>query len=137
MDAPNPPPDACRLERFGVEDRPRGGVPGPTAHSKSAQLDDPMLRCRACSNEVARHDDRIEISGAHTHTFVNPAGVMFEIGCFGRVTGCRTRGTSSVFFSWFPGHAWCVAVCERCRTHLGWSFGDGPDFWGLIVARLC
>jgi len=28
--------------------------------------------------------------------------------------------------SWFPPHAWCFAVCQNCRSHLGWCFQAPP-----------
>ena len=95
-----------------------------------------VLRCRACEAVIASEDDRIEMSGAHAHTFVNPHGHVFEVGCFARAPGCAPVGPASAFFSWFPGYAWRTVVCAQCRTHLGWSFGESPHFFGLILPRL-
>jgi hypothetical protein len=106
---------------------------GTTTRDETREREDEVLRCRACEAEITREDERIEMSGAHAHTFVNPHGHVFEIGCFARAPGCAVLGPGSAFFSWFPGYAWRIAVCSQCRTHLGWSFGD---FWGLILPRL-
>jgi hypothetical protein len=115
--------------------------PSRPAGSPSADVDErirprPVLRCRACEAEITTDDERIEMSGAHAHTFVNPHGHVFEVGCFARAPGCTAVGPASAFFSWFPGYAWRVVVCGSCRAHLGWSFGETPDFFGLVLTRL-
>jgi hypothetical protein len=112
---------------------PKGGTATAAGTKERSER---VLRCRACEAEVAREDDRIEMSGAHVHTFVNPHGHVFEIGCFARAHGCAPVGRASAFFSWFPGYAWRIAVCGSCRAHLGWAFGEEPGFYGLILARL-
>lgn len=94
------------------------------------------LRCGGCGTEIADADARIEIGGAHRHVFCNPHGHVFEIGCFSAAFGVQAIGPASSFFSWFPGYAWRVAVCNGCRAHLGWCYGDAPDFVGLILPRL-
>lgn len=76
------------------------------------------------------------MNGAHRHTLCNPHGLVFEIGCFTEAPGCATVGGASEFFSWFPGYAWRIAVCRGCTAHLGWAYGSGPAFWGLISDRL-
>jgi hypothetical protein len=95
-----------------------------------------MLRCAACGTAITDDARRIEISGAHRHVFVNPEGHVFEIGCFAAAEGVRPSGPASDFFSWFPGYAWRVAICAGCSVHLGWTYGDGPAFVGLILLRL-
>jgi hypothetical protein len=72
------------------------------------------------------------------HTFANPHGIVFEIGCFGAVEGCGYAGPASDEFSWFKGFSWRVVVCVMCLTHLGWFFEsrDGGNFHGLILDRL-
>lgn len=108
----------------------------------SRERDDPRegrarrLRCAACGSEIADPDARVEIGGAHRHVFCNPHGHVFEIGCFAHAPGVHAIGPASSFFSWFPGYAWRVAVCNGCRAHLGWCYGDAPDFVGLILPRL-
>ena len=79
----------------------------------------------------------MEMSGAHEHTFVNPAGVVHHVGCFVAAPGCVHVGTTEEAFSWFPGWTWQIAVCAQCRTHLGWMFRcAGEQFHGLILAAL-
>jgi len=79
----------------------------------------------------------MEMSGAHEHTFVNPAGVQHHLGCFATAPGCVHVGATESAFSWFPGWTWQIAVCARCHTHMGWIFRlAGQQFHGLILAAL-
>ena len=117
------------------------GVPGtgvitreqPTRAGRGGR----SLCCAACGSSITTERARIEVSGSHRHTFVNPHGFVFEIGCFGEAPGCAGLGPAEAFFSWFPGYAWRVVVCRGCGVHLGWSYGDPVDFWGLVLDRLC
>jgi hypothetical protein len=72
------------------------------------------------------------------HTFANPHGLVFEIGCFREAAGCSLLGAPTDEFTWFHGFRWRVACCMRCLCHLGWCFtsGAGGRFFGLIVDRL-
>ncbi len=62
------------------------------------------------------------MSGAHAHTFVNPAGFGYVIGCWNAAAGCVHLGSTETAFSWFPGWTWQLAACASCRTHLGWVY---------------
>ncbi len=95
------------------------------------------MHCARCAQVITHEHARIEVSGEHRHTFVNPHGLVFEIGCFDRAPGCAGVGPAEAFFSWFPGYAWRVVICRGCQAHLGWSYGERPDFVGLILDRLC
>ncbi|MFZ7127308.1 MAG: cereblon family protein [Desulfobacterales bacterium] len=98
---------------------------------------DPHIRCRQCLAIVSHLEDRLPVDGSHHHTFANPAGLVFTIGCFSNAEGCGTVGAYSREFTWFPGYHWRVAVCRRCLSHLGWHFaGSGGGFWGLILDQL-
>jgi len=100
--------------------------------------DEDYILCRQCLNIITSSAERIEVHGAHQHTFANPHGIVFEIGCFRNVIGCGYAGPSSDEFTWFMGYSWRVAVCFKCLTHLGWLFTSaGHDsFNGLILDRL-
>jgi hypothetical protein len=99
--------------------------------------EDRVLVCAACSHGIARARDRIEVEGAHVHTFVNPSVVPYRIGCFVDAEGSVGVGEESTFWSWFKGYAWRVVVCTRCLAHVGWSFrNDDRVFFGLILDRL-
>jgi hypothetical protein len=98
---------------------------------------DDALRCAACDHAITEGAYRSEMSGAHEHTFVNPAGIVHHIGCFVAAPGCAYTGSPEAAFSWFPGWSWQIAVCARCRAHLGWIFRlSGQQFHGLILAAL-
>jgi hypothetical protein len=93
--------------------------------------------CFACGLTITTLRERISAGGAHEHTFTNPGGYVYRIGCFRRAPGCVRAGEPTREFSWFPGYAWRYALCSGCRAHLGWAFLGGEDeFYGLILDRL-
>ena len=95
------------------------------------------LVCVACGHRITDDDHRIEMNGAHEHTFVNPGGFVHHIGCFDAAPGYSYLGPTESAFSWFPGWTWQVAACARCRAHVGWQYrNSGEQFHGLILAAL-
>ena len=96
------------------------------------------LVCAACRALITRESARIAVQGDHEHSFFNPHGLVFRIGCFSEAPGCLPVGLPSSDFSWFPGHHWQIVHCRRCEAHLGWCFlnGGNPVFLGLILNRL-
>lgn len=94
------------------------------------------LLCRTCSTPITTAAQRIDKEGKHLHTFFNPAGIVYEIGCFRNAPGCMTYGPSSAEFPWFAGYTWQVVCCRRCQDHLGWAFRADDEFFGLIVKKL-
>ncbi len=104
---------------------------------KKTQVE-PHILCRNCLHAITRPADRISVDGLHGHTFANPHGVVFEIGCFRSAPGCAAIGLASEEFTWFAGHRWRVCVCAACLVHLGWRFASGGEstFYGLILDRL-
>jgi hypothetical protein len=106
---------------------------------RTAPLDDEeqALVCAACSSPVSHPSQRIQHQDRHEHTFVNPAGFVYRIGCFATARGARSFGVPTPEHTWFAGYAWQMAVCGGCGEHLGWLFtGSGPSFWGLILERI-
>jgi hypothetical protein len=106
---------------------------------RSRSLEDTgrVLVCAACLHAVTTTGARIEMSGRHEHTFTNPHGLVFHIGCFAAAPGCLEVSDPSTEFTWFPTYAWQVAICRGCREHLGWLFRSGDSrFHGLILDRL-
>ncbi len=97
-----------------------------------------FILCRQCANMVTGPDEGIWMNGSHRHTFANPVGVVYEIGCFNSAPGSRVVGPASDEFTWFPGYLWRVAICSQCLTHIGWYFlhSAGYGFHGLILDRL-
>lgn len=73
----------------------------------------------------------------HEHTFANPHGIIYRIGCFRNAPGCSVLPEEYKEFSWFDGFAWSHAMCSSCRTHLGWKYDrSGECFFGLVLDRL-
>jgi hypothetical protein len=100
------------------------------------ELDD-TIRCRRCEHGVTAGRYAVEIGGAHAHTFRNPAGWSFRIGCFADAPGAAVAGAATYAHTWFPGYAWRFAHCGGCGSHLGWWFVGGSDaFAGLVLSRL-
>jgi hypothetical protein len=95
------------------------------------------LFCAACRHPITHQDQRIIVQGGHEHTFTNPQGITYHIGCFREAAGCAVAGEATTEFTWFSGYAWRIATCTHCQTHLGWCFQSGADYFhGLIVDRL-
>jgi len=104
---------------------------------KEPERGTPFL-CRQCNLVITDSAEIIEVAGGHQHTFVNPEGIVFEIGCFRNAPGCGYVGPAREEFTWFKGFKWRVGVCRRCLTHIGWLYiaRDKESFHGLILDRL-
>jgi hypothetical protein len=111
---------------------------GSAAGEQPSVQEEPFILCRDCLHPITRPSDRVSIEGRHAHTFANPHGIVFEIGCFRSAPGCGAIGPASSDFTWFAGHRWRVCICAACLTHLGWMFlpAVGDAFYGLILERL-
>lgn len=114
----------------------------PGRDSESVEKDDSEkeqqkgLLCRQCRLLITTSRERLDKEGTHLHTFFNPAGIVYEIGCFRRAPGCLPFGPSSGEFAWFSGYIWQVVYCRGCQQHLGWMFSGEDRFFGLIVNKL-
>ena len=125
--------------------RHRSPTPGQTGnHPFTAPTDKPeedavrAIVCRQCLHVITDATQHRIINGSHVHTFANPDGIIFEIGCYHHAKGCGYIGSASSEFTWFNGYLWRIAVCGYCLVHLGWRFSgaDGHFFHGLITSRL-
>lgn len=111
---------------------------------KKSQTGPNWLCCRVCEHRIVLEDAGVSFDGGHTHRFINPHGLAFEIGLFDHASGCVHEGETVEFFSWFPGYTWRIALCGGCRAHLGWSFesigaagiGEPVEFDGIIIDRV-
>ncbi len=126
---------------FRERDEREGGAPAVTdAPDPGERLggdDERVVVCRACRSPVTTRAQAIVVDGSHQHTFFNPAGVAYEIGCFSGASGCASAGRPTSEFTWFAGYRWSFALCLGCGVLLGWRFtGAAGGFWGLIVSRL-
>ena len=57
------------------------------------------LLCRQCHQIITSTSEMIEVSGFHQHTFANPEGILFEIGCFRKAKGCWYIGPPTEEFT--------------------------------------
>lgn len=51
----------------------------------------------------------------------NPVGIRFKIFIVQQAY-CAKVESWNTLHSWFPGYAWKLCVCPKCRIHLGWMF---------------
>ncbi len=101
------------------------------------EKEDPMILCRSCSHGVTHQEFQILKDSRFSHTFANPYGHVFEIGCFSTAPGCVKVSPESDEFTWFKGYCWAVGGCRQCQSQLGWIFSSGRDtFYGLILDHL-
>lgn len=125
---------------YYFRDASNSGQPGrPIGKEEEEEETRPSeaIHCRSCGGAVTARDQKIVVHGSHTHTFFNPAGIVFELGCFSVAPGCHNAGEPSSEFTWFAGYVWRLAFCKQCSSHLGWFFEMGDaSFYGLILANL-
>lgn len=103
-----------------------------------------LLCCLQCGQSVAHQQDVFSMSAEGLQgTYCNVYGYVYETITIHKATGLRLQNTQpSTEYSWFPGYAWTVAACSRCRKHMGWFFtATKPDmkprgFWGLCRRSL-
>ncbi len=127
----------CLKKLMQPETTPNQASPAETPEKKMKE--ERILMCRRCSHKITALSKAMAINGKHQHTFFNPAGILFEIGCFSSASGCRVEGLPTAEFSWFSGYLWSYSLCGTCLSHLGWFFqaGQKRSFFGLILNRLC
>ncbi len=121
------------------EERKASETPTPdTRVEREPKEDDRYIVCRQCGQHLTKPSERTSVNGSHTHTFANPSGLVFEIGCFSMARGCAFIGPPSLEFPWFAGYSWQIAICSSCQTHLGWLFvgQHSSQFFGFILDRL-
>jgi hypothetical protein len=118
--------------------RPPAETPGPSPAKETEEKEKRQILCRHCRQGITQPEERISVQGAHRHTFANPHGIVFEIGCFKTVRNCAAGGPASGEFTWFSGYRWRILICGACLTHLGWMFASSgfETFYGLILDRL-
>ena len=124
-----------------ITEKHDGEAPDPFSEDEIEEKlkeNDEKILCRQCRQVVTTETERITIRGFHLHTFANPHGYIFQIGCFRSAGGCGYTGPVTEEWSWFKGFHWRVAVCNMCLIQLGWRFTStgGDHFNGLILNRL-
>ena len=104
---------------------------------KQEKKENPWLFCAVCKNKITRTKEKIEVNSKHSHTFLNPHGVYYNIRCFKKASGCIPYGQPTEEYTWFPSYAWQIVVCSKCKIHNGWKYDSGKStFYGLIENRL-
>jgi hypothetical protein len=94
------------------------------------------LVCASCRHLVTNVSEKIDVRGRHDHSFHN-LGYPVKLGCFRNAPGCTGVESVSYGYSWFPGYAWQIQVCENCYNQLGWKYMTQYDsFYGLIFGTL-
>jgi hypothetical protein len=127
---------------FRTQNDPEGGQ-NPiskidTSTVEDTQEEEGWIICRQCRQKLTRPSHRISVNGSHRHSFANPSGIVFEIGCYGKAQGYQIWGQPSREFVWFAGHSWEIVTCAKCSIHLGWLFTgvQASRFFGLILEHL-
>ena len=127
-----------RCLREESEDEP-GGSREIDVEEEQEQSEEPdrAILCGSCGAEITSDEHRIDVDGKFEHTFANPAGILYTIGCFDEAPGCGAFGEETDEFTWFPGYTWQIVLCRDCSSHLGWRYWSSDrEFYGLILARL-
>ncbi len=110
---------------------------GSNVEIQTFEQEQEIIVCAFCNHYIADPSDQIQVNQSFRHTFANPHGYIFEIGCFSDASGCKSTSISSNDFSWFIGYSWEIVVCSQCSNHLGWFFSSSTDsFYGLILEKL-
>lgn len=124
------------MKKTSLEERtiPLGDIKTDPAGKEEKEK---TIICIFCGHVITFPDCIIEVNGSHLHTFRNPGGVVYRIGCFSGAVGCFDVSEPTVDFTWFPGFSWSISVCAHCKMHMGWNYRrDTGGFYGLILKNL-
>jgi hypothetical protein len=61
---------------------------------------------------------------------------LFRVLCFKEAPGAEASGDATTEFVLDDGHAWRIAFCGGCTTHIGWCFEGTGVFFGLVKPKL-
>uniref|UniRef100_A0A336K518 CSON000081 protein n=1 Tax=Culicoides sonorensis TaxID=179676 RepID=A0A336K518_CULSO len=80
--------------------------------------------CKRCNNRVANYNDLFAMSKQGQTLFCNPSGYVHETVTFTKIVenSSYVVDRPSTEFTWFPGYAWQILLCNGCHVHLGWKF---------------
>lgn len=131
----NPP---CQRLKRGGGDRLAGILSDLEEQNKEERAEERWLLCKFCRQKITSADKAIQINYRHCHTYSNPAGTRFRIGCFSTASGCQHQSPPTEEFTWFKGFSWQVALCANCLTQMGWYYqaATAASFYGLILDYL-
>lgn len=121
-----------------VSNKEKQGKPDANTAEKTKEKEEKYILCKQCENRISHPSNRMEMDGIFEHTFLNPGGHVFRIGCFEAADGCMALGVPTSDWTWFEGFEWQVAICGQCNIHLGWFYRSMNDqnFYGLILDLL-
>lgn len=81
--------------------------------------------CKRCRTRIACYSDIFAMAKGNVNVnYCNPAGYIHETLTVHKTIddSARIVERPSTEFSWFPGYAWQIAVCNKCSSHIGWKF---------------
>jgi hypothetical protein len=120
-------------------DPTRGRRPLPTGELVPG---DParLVRCRECALPVADPSEVFKL-GEGPQLYLNPHGILHEVLLVQAAHNLLLVGDATTEHTWFAGYAWRIALCARCRSHLGWRYEAAdarspPIFFGLRRAAI-
>ena len=118
------------------KDKPSGEVV-IKSEKKFGIVEGQIIVCANCGNVVTGPEQIITVNDHHRHTFLNPEGAVFQVGCFSHASGCLIDDQPTLENTWFAGFTWSISICSNCMVHLGWFYQkDDQHFFGLILDRL-
>ncbi|WP_045214695.1 cereblon family protein [Desulfonatronovibrio magnus] len=123
---------------FRTESEPTHFVKHESDSRVEDEYSDRDILCLSCKAPITKESEAVRINDSHRHVFVNPHGLVFEVGCYGNAGNVLCVGQITSEFTWFPGYSWQAVSCALCLTHLGWVYYlDGNEaFFGFILDRL-
>ena len=83
---------------YWFRDNQKSRQPGQPVEKEQKQEDAGPIEaiyCRTCGRAVTSRDRKIAVQGSHTHAFFNPAGIVFELGCYSLAPGCQRAGVAT------------------------------------------
>ena len=107
------------------------------AQTEDEETPEESVLCGECGHEVTSREHETSMDGGFEHSFANPSGIVFQIGCYEEAPGVGAAGEETAEFTWFDGYTWQVVLCRSCMSHLGWKYWSSDHtFYGLILTRL-
>ncbi len=99
---------------------------------------DSTIICQNCETSITANQYKINRDRRHKHTFNNPLGEHYTIGCFSYAQNTLSIGKPTEEWTWFTGYTWTICVCANCDSHLGWYFDKSQEqsFFGFILDQL-
>jgi hypothetical protein len=88
----NPKPVYLYLFRPNSKSEKVDGRVAAAPHDDTSAETREAIVCRQCLHGITASAERTLVNGAHTHTFANPEGIVFEIGCYRDAWGCGYLG---------------------------------------------